>query len=460
MRPPSAAVHVADGADGMRPVVAPVLADGSDAIERVIPSQWAADWMAHWHATAESRGWSGGGLIEQEADQNAGILSVYLASGPEASAIRCDWQRARGGDLMVQITPADVRPPPFSLVQEFVDQIDTRLRDGTRESGFFRGWLTYDGLPWTGELWLSDSLRLAQPSRFAPGLLGRQAVLVDALVKGIGQQGLRDAFAQTRRELCLVLSPILGVALRDGLVPRNDWVPVVDDQNRIIDCRVELVGYTELDSVAAMPARGAAPALPLVAVNRPNLEPMGVWPEDHSIKVPVDIHGLWQQFQSLAPPLREQFLRACNAYAIARSMFPNQRTAYATFLVVALEALKPAGRRAHDANVYDVVATLLDTATADRLQKLRHPPQKVRSGQVHRGELRSGELGGFLEADAFADPSFSEMLTALSCISRQCLIAWLQRGGIQKLVWMPRPAPARAKGARPAPGGRRGQKRR
>ena len=416
------------------------------AIERTIPSADAAEWMAHWHAAAELREWPGGGLTDLEADQNVGTMSVFLASGANASAIRCDWRRARGGDLNLRIGPADTRPPAASRIAEFVAQIDARLRNRVRESGFRRGWLTYDGLPWRGELWLTDSLRLGPPSRIPHAHVGRQAVIVDSEVQGIGQRGLFDTFARVRRELSLVLSPILDATLTDGMNADQDWVADSDAEQGWIDSRLRTVGYIELDTAHDLPRQGTAPALPLIPKDLLEHGPYGSSSVDSCIRVPDDVVSLWQQFQHLGPDRHMQFMRACNAYSIARSMFPHQRTAYATFLVVACEALKPPGNRARDANLYDVIATLLDTATAAQLQTLRHPPQKVRSAQVHRGELRSNELARDLEMDAFADPSFDEMLNQLSRITRQCLMEWLRRGGIDALVWMPRPVGTKIKG--------------
>jgi hypothetical protein len=122
-------------------------------------------------------------------------------------------------------------------------------------------------------------------------------------------------------------------------------------------------------------------------------------------------------------------MRAGNAYLIAGSMWPEQRTAYATFLVVACESLKPPGKRNNRQNIYDVVKELLGGAEADRLRRLPLPPQLVRHGLVHRGELRAGELGPMLIHDYFVDPSFHETLEELATITRTCLVEWLRRSG-------------------------------
>ena len=156
----------------------------------------------------------------------------------------------------------------------------------------------------------------------------------------------------------------------------------------------------------------------------------------HEQSVPEDIEELWHTFTGLPASERDQFMRAGNANLNALSMWPDQRTAYATFLVVACEALKPSGRRHDKLNVYDVVASLLNPNEAERLRQHSPPPQKVRHKHLHRGELAAGELLPILIHDYFADPSFDGLLRELSLVCRTCLIEWLRRSGKYKLVRM------------------------
>src|SRR5216684_335210 len=55
---------------------------------------------------------------------------------------------------------------------------------------FHRGWqLCYDGLPWRGELWLDDTLRLGPPSlQDETALLGPRVIIVDAFVDSVGRR--------------------------------------------------------------------------------------------------------------------------------------------------------------------------------------------------------------------------------------------------------------------------------
>jgi len=125
-------------------------------------------------------------------------------------------------------------------------------------------------------------------------------------------------------------------------------------------------------------------------------------------------------------------------------MWPDQRTAYAVFLVVACETLKPSGKRYDQANVYDVVASLITPSEGELLRGLSVQPQRVRSKHLHRGELASDELLPMLIHNPFKDPSFDEMIGELSRVSRVCLIEWLRCRGDYTLVRLPRSKRTRA----------------
>jgi hypothetical protein len=119
-------------------------------------------------------------------------------------------------------------------------------------------------------------------------------------------------------------------------------------------------------------------------------------------------------------------------------MWPDQRTAYAAFLVVACEALKPIGKRYDRMNVYDVVASLLSESDAHRLRQISLHPQKIRSDHLHRAQLSGGELLPLLIDDHFRDPSFDDMLRILVVATRTCLIEWLRREGQYQVIRLKR----------------------
>lgn len=221
--------------------------------------------------------------------------------------------------------------------------------------------------------------------------------------------------------------------------PEYGWVPTFDEQGRVTTCTLQSVGYWETDPVSGFPVRGSSPPATREAVVRPGLGRSGIWPDMVERWVPADIEDLWQTFESLPAAKREQFLRAGNAYMIANSMWPDQRTAYGAFLVVACEALKPTGKRHNRMNVYDVVASLVSVSEAQGLRELSFHPQDVRSQHFHRGKLSAGELLPTFIHDDFKDPSFDKMLWALSPICRTCLIEWLRCKGRYDVRRLPRP---------------------
>jgi hypothetical protein len=427
-------VSVADDAGGLREVADHRFEPGEWPISMQVSADEAQAWMAHVQASAETRGWSFSSFGQLHADENSGSMTLQLATGPGRSTIDIAWLKGRRGRLEIRVRPGGDPMAPLHVVRDFVDEVDTRLRTGQAESEHRRGILVYGGgLPWKGELWLTDTLRLGPPSRFPDALLGPQAVIVDAVVSGIGSHGITGNFHRLLQDLCLVLSPIIGIHLKQ---PRNknDWVPETDSYHIITGCQIRLIGYAEIGLRPEFPNRGAAPPITRETVRRPGLERFGIWPEDTSERVPDDVEDLWRTYNALSATLRKQYLNACNAYQIAGRMWPDQRTAHAAFLVVACEALKSAGKRYDRANVYDVVSSLVGAQTAQQLESLRMKPQTTRSEHLHRGILVADEFASLLLGDPFADPSFDEMLTVLSQVTRICLIEWLRCRGQYKLT--------------------------
>ncbi len=457
---PGAIIQVADGKGGLV-----ALSD-----HRSSPNGWqhtlevdagtAQALMAHLNAEVTNRGGTTAGLTQLGAAQTSGALTLRFPALPtsEVVTIEIAWDKPRDGGLNLRARAAESTVTARTFCDDFFSALQDRLRNNPMDRGYRRFWLVYEGLPWRGELWLEPDLRLASPSRFPPALLGRQVVLVDALTDGIGQSGVTTNFHLRLRELRLVLSPILGIHLQAQWA--NEWVPQINEQHQLTDCRLGPVGYTELDHPAAMPAPGNAPAVVFEDVARPGLGRHGIGTDDTAVRIPSDVTSLWQAFRALSEDQRTQYLNACNAYAIAQSLWPDQRTAYSAFLVVACEALKPTGKRFDKARLYDVVASLIDVDTAEALRQLKRAPQTVRSNHLHRGVLAAEDLTGLMATDPFQDPSFDEMLTTLAQVTRICLIEWLRRGGRYPFVWAPRPAdssPA-ATGQRSKPATRGGKR--
>jgi hypothetical protein len=159
------------------------------------------------------------------------------------------------------------------------------------------------------------------------------------------------------------------------------------------------------------------------------LEPSGIGAEDVEQAAPQDTLELWRKLKGLPAQQTDHFLRAGNAYQIARRMWPDQKTAYAAFMVVACESLKPASRRNDGCNIYDVVEGLLGASAAQQLRQLHVAPQRVRNQHLHRGELVGDELAPILLQNLFGDPSFWDTAETLTRTTRTCLIEWLRSGG-------------------------------
>jgi hypothetical protein len=433
----SAQIHVADGAGGMRQVTDFRFETGEWPIALVVPAKDAETWMAHLNAEMEERGWNSSSFSQLDAVENSGTLSVHTANGPSPATLDIVWERPRGKELQLRARPSGDPVLSLDVAHDFINAVGARVCTGKVLCAHRQALLTYDGLPWRGELWLDDNHRLGPPSKHPDSLLGPQILIVDAMIEGIGQRGVTANFQKRIHELRIFLGFVLGLRLEMSK-SEQDWVCDVDAEGRFTDCKLRNIGYVELSPQAAFPKLGCT--LPVVRrdVARPGLGPYGITSDMHEEWVPGDIEQLWRSFMALPPPKRDHLLRAGNAYLTAQLMWPDQRTAYAAFLVVACEALKPTGRTGHLMNVYDVVASLVSSNEAQNLRQLTFHPQQVRSKHLHRGELVAGELLPMLFDDHFRDPSFDEMLRILSSISRVCLIEWLRLGGNYKVVRMPR----------------------
>ncbi len=445
----SAQIHAADGAGGMRQVADLRFEAGEWPIELVVPANDAESWMAHLDAEADERGWYSSSFSQLEATENSGTLCVHTVNGPSPATLDIVWERPRGKELRLRARPSS--DPAFSLdvAHAFINSVSERVRTRKTLRAHRRAFLTYDGLPWRGELWLDADHRLGPPSRHPDTLLGPQIVIVDAMIEGIGQQGVTANFQKRLRELQVFLGFVLGMKLEISKFERA-WVPEVDAEGRFTDCKLGYVGYVELSPQEGFPKPGCTRPIERRDVTRPGFETFGITADMNEQWVPADIEQLWDSFVQLPSSRREQLLQAGNAYLIAKTMWPDQRTAYATFLVVACEALKPTGKRYDQLNTYDVIASLLNPNEAQRLRELSVHPQKVRSGHLHRGELAAGELLPMIVHDQFMDPSFDEMLRTLTAISRLCLIEWLRCGGSYRVIRLPRAKPTQAARMKPS----------
>ena len=413
--------------------------DDSDwPISFAVSAKDATAWMAHLHAECESRGWQSGGLSQLEPEQNSGSLTVHAPKISVAAALEIAWDKSRAKKLSVRGRPGALSE---DVAREFFFAIDARLKNRATLRQHRRAWLTYDVLPWRGEVWLDRDLRLGPPSQYPDTTFGPQVVVVDAMVEGIGWQGVNARFQLTLYELRVFLSVLLGGRFEEMKWTRG-WAYDIDERGQITDCRLTTLGYAEIKATPGFPAAGSAPPIDRRTIERPGVGKLGttigITPDMTERWVPDDIESLWGLFRSLPADKRDEFIKAGNAYLIAQTMWPEQRTAYASFLVVACEALKPRARSYRWMNVYDVIESLAGPARGAALRAQSLAPQKVRSEHFHRGDLLAGELDELLIADPFHDPSFRSMLDLLATDTRLCLIEWLRKKGEYKVAPLPR----------------------
>ena len=99
--------------------------------------------------------------------------------------------------------------------------------------------LEYDGLPWRGEFWLDDTLRLGPPSRQdETALYGPRVILVDALVDCISAGEAPWVLDKQLRELSTFLSVIMGTDVQPPKQGRV-WTTRPDG---VTDCVVRNLG--------------------------------------------------------------------------------------------------------------------------------------------------------------------------------------------------------------------------
>jgi hypothetical protein len=429
---PTTQILVADGLGGMRPIVDLRTQDKDWPIQITVPASDAESWMAQLNAEIETRNWTSGSLTQLDSGENSGSMSIQTALGQSPPTLDITWERQRGKDLKFKARPSDDPALSIDIAHKFFYRVTERVRLGTTQKVHQRVFLSYYGLPWKGELWLDSELTLGPPTKYADVLLGPQIVIVDMLVEGIGRQGISANISERIRELQLFLGFILGIHLQSNKFEEG-WVCEINAESQTMESKLGYLGYFENVAQSGLPILGSSQQVEKREVTRPGLGPYGIYSDMNEQWVPSDIEHLWTQFKKLPDSKRDQILNAANALRCGQMMWPEQRTAYVTFLVVACEALKPKGKNYDEANVYDVVASLLSEDAAQLLYQQTVHPQKVRSKHLHRGELAAGELLSRFQQNYFGDPSFDQMLMSLANTTRICLIEWLRCEGNYKL---------------------------
>jgi hypothetical protein len=205
---------VADGAGGMVKVqdlrFEPA---GHWPISFEINGEHADTWLRYFNAECAKRGWSDSGIGQLEASENSG--SITVSTGADRPTLAVVWERRGGKSLRVRARSGEAAEFLPAEAQEFFDRVNQRCESGAVERVYRRYWLEYEGLPWCGELWLDNTLRLSPPSlQDDTALKGPRAIIVDSLVTCIGSSEAGSVFNGDLGELAAFLSVVMGTAVR------------------------------------------------------------------------------------------------------------------------------------------------------------------------------------------------------------------------------------------------------
>ena len=313
---------------------------------------------------------------------------------------------AGGGPIKVRARPVGTSLLPLDEANELFKQVNARSAAG-ETAQIFRAWhLYYEGLPWRGELWLDETLRLGPPSRLHErSLIGPRIIIVNQYVNAIDIWHAQTAFSVNLRELSVFLSVVLGTAIEVSPNGGNGWT-WAPNSNGPPECDVRSIGYWEAAMPNEMPPKGQVHSVPLDVTARPDFSLRGIDGSKTELHLPADVVDLWRAFQGLPSDLRRQFLEVGSMWQLAISLTHEYETARFAFMVAACEALKPRADLYRDHNIYQVVDALLGKATAGRLQQGGVRPQDVRNAFLHSGELRGSEFLQHAMTSSFQDPTF------------------------------------------------------
>ena len=124
-------------------------------------------------------------VAQLDANENSGSITVGTG-GPERPQLAVIWERKRGGPIKVRARSAGTPEFPLDQADRLFRQVDQSSGANAMEQFHLGGQLCYDDwLPWRGEQWLNDTLRLGPPTQQDDEfLLGPRIILVNDLISG------------------------------------------------------------------------------------------------------------------------------------------------------------------------------------------------------------------------------------------------------------------------------------
>lgn len=413
--------------------------DGAEwPIRFSVPGDIADEWFKRLFAECTKRGWGCSSLQQLGSDENSG--STTISSGDaSASQLIIVWERRRLGPLNLRARCTGTPEFPLCLAKELFARVDELNRAGVKSHFYLRGQLCYEGLPWRGELWLGDNLRLGPPSvQDESVLLSQRIIIVDALVEGIDLPDAGSTFRVLLRELSVFLTVVM---MHGVFVPHagRAWVWSIGPTGQLESCDLRDLGYQEQEHSPQMPHKGQTRAIPMTTVTRPDLSAGGLLGTDTEMQIPADVPDLWEALAALPPDKRMKFLQAGSMFQLAFSLSHEHETAKLVWVVSACESLKPADPQFRDHNIYDVVEALLGKPSADLLREQWFQPQKKRNAYLHSGEFFGSEFVRRVMMSSFQDPTFGKAYRILTTIAPASIIEWLRRKGSFEMPTVHRP---------------------
>jgi hypothetical protein len=421
---PKSTLMVADGAGELVPLVDRRFEAASWPICLDVPKERADTWLQYLSAECGRRGWSSGGIVQLEARENSGSITIHTggAGQPQVAVV---WERKPGGPLKVRCRSIGMPELPLPQLHELFKLVNQSSEAGITERVYRRGQLAFNGLAWRGEFWLDDTLRLGPAAQqYETALIGPRVILVDALVECIGASDAPLAFDQKLRELSAFLSVVTGTNVHLPVQGRA-WTFT----NGASDCAVRSLGYFQADNPQEMPGRGTAHAVPMKPVTRPDFSHRGIDGSTNEQELPADIADLWASYCALTTEQRRQFLQVAAKWQQALSHWGDQMTLNFALMVVACEALKPAEPQFRDHNIYHVVEALLGKPSAEKFQEHWFRPQDIRNAHLHRGEFRGAEFVRQMVMSSYRDPTFDQACREMAMMTQAAIIEWLRLGG-------------------------------
>ncbi|MCZ6861548.1 MAG: hypothetical protein O7I42_14955 [Alphaproteobacteria bacterium] len=420
-----AMIMVADGTGGMTQVKDRRFEAGDWPILFNVSKKEADTWLQYLSAECTKSGWSVSSIGQMDAKENSGSLTVNAGADGQLAVV---WERKRGGLMKVRARSTGEPELPLTKARELIERVNDRSRSAAKEQFLRHGYLYYTGLPWCGELWLGDSLRLYRPSKQDnEALFGPRIILVDEQLHAIDSADANSAFAVRLRELSVFLSVVTGHAIRVSANAERVWTWTTDTQNQV-ECDTRSLGYFEKEWLKEMPTRGQVPPVPLYEVHRPDFSRRSDVSQTE-LRLPADVLDLWQAFSQLQIERRRQFLQVGSMWQLALSLDEDHETMRFALMVAACEALKPSDRQFRDRNIYGVVEGLLGSSNAEFLRE-QLQAQDVRDAHLHSGEFRGDEFAKHIVMSSFQDPTFGFAGRDLRRITQASIIEWLRLGGI------------------------------